>query len=173
MPDWHAIFDPSVPLLEIFARGTVVYLGLLALLRVVGQRETGAIGLHDLLVVVLIAEAIQQGLTGGYNAVPDGLMIVVVILAWSVAIDAIAWRWPRLGSIVKPRPKLLIEDGKINQKALLRELMTYDEVLSQLRLHGIEDPSQVKRAYIEPNGMISVIRRDGGETETPHPQAAI
>jgi uncharacterized membrane protein YcaP (DUF421 family) len=172
MPDWEAVFDPSLPLLEILARGTCTYLGLLVLLRIAGQREVGAIGLHDLLVVVLIAEAVQQGLTGQYQAVPDGLLIVLTVLAWSVVIDALAWRWPRLGRILKPRPKPLIEDGKVNQRVLRRELMTPDEVLSQLRLRGIEDLSQVKRAYIEPNGMISVIRRDAGEVDPPEPHTA-
>lgn len=172
MPDWGAIFDPSMPVQEIVARGTLTYLGLLLMLRIVGQREAGAIGLHDLLVIVLIAEGAANAL-GQYQAVPDGLMIVATILACSVAIDAIAWRWPALGRLLKPRPKPLVEDGKLNEKVLRRELMTEDEVLSQLRLHGVDDISQVKRAYIEPNGMISVLRKDGGEVEAPEPQAAV
>jgi uncharacterized membrane protein YcaP (DUF421 family) len=172
VPDWGAIFDPSLPLLEILARGTLTYIGLLVMLRIVGQREAGAIGLHDLVVIVLIAEAAGNTL-GQYDAIPDGLMIVATILAWSVAIDAIAWRWPSLGAILKPRPKPIVEDGSLNDKVLRRELMTEDEVLSQLRLHGVDDISQVKRAYIEPNGMISVLRKDGGEVEAPEPQTAI
>jgi uncharacterized membrane protein YcaP (DUF421 family) len=173
VPDWQSLFDPSVPLLDTFVRGTVVYLGLLGLFRVVGQREVGVIGVHDLLVVVLVAEAIQQGLAGQYRSIPDGFLLVVTILAWSVLIDAIAWRWPRLGEIVKPRPKPLIEDGKLNRRVMRRELITMDEILSQLRLHGVDDVSQVKRAYIEPNGMISVIRQDGADVEVPEHQPAI
>jgi uncharacterized membrane protein YcaP (DUF421 family) len=173
VPDWQSLFDPSVPLLDTFVRGTVIYLGLLGLFRVVGQREVGVIGVHDLLVVVLVAEAIQQGLAGQYRSIPDGFLLVVTILAWSVLIDAIAWRWPRLGEIVKPRPKPLIEDGQLNRRVMRRELITMDEVLSQLRLRGVEDVSQVKRAYIEPNGMISVIRQDGADVEMPEHQPAI
>jgi uncharacterized membrane protein YcaP (DUF421 family) len=160
MVDWRAIFDPQLPLLEIFARGTLVYLGLLALLRLVGQREAGAIGLHDLLVLLLVAEAIQNGLTGDYRTVPDGLLLVLVVVGWSVVIDAVSWRWPRLGQALKPSPKLLVEDGRPNRRVMRRELMTPDELMSQLRLHGVEELSEVKRAYIEPNGMISVIRRE-------------
>jgi uncharacterized membrane protein YcaP (DUF421 family) len=169
MPDWASVFDPSAPVPEIIARGALTYLGLLLMLRIVGQREAGAIGLHDLLVIVLIAEAAAHAL-GEYEAIPDGLLLVATILASSVAVDAIAWRWPRVGRWLKPSPKPLIEDGRLNAKVLRRELMTKEEVLSQLRLHGIEDLSQVKRAYIEPNGMISVIRADGGEVEAPEPQ---
>jgi uncharacterized membrane protein YcaP (DUF421 family) len=160
-----------LPLLEIFARGSLMYLGLLTLVRIVGQREAGAIGLHDLLVIVLIADAAQNGLTGDYQSVPDGLLLVATILGWSVAIDAIAWRWPRLGRILKPAPRPLIENGRLNRRVMRRELITLDEVLAQLRLRGIEDISEVKRAYIEPNGMISVIRRDRREVETPEPHA--
>lgn len=170
MPDWSAIFDPSVPLLEIFARGTITYLGLLLLLRVVGQREAGAIGLHDLLVILLIAEAIQNALAGDYHSIVDGFLLVATVVGWSVAIDALTWHWPQLDRILKPRPKPLVEDGRINRRVLRRELMTMDEVLSQLRLHGVEDLSEVKRAYIEPNGMISVIRHDGGPAEALEPQ---
>ncbi len=172
MPDWSAIFDPSVPLLEILARGTITYLGLLLLLRVVGQREAGAIGLHDLLVLLLIAEAIQNALTDDYHSIVDGFLLVATVVGWSVAIDALGWRWPRLDRILKPRPKPLVEDGCVNRRVLRRELMTMDEVLSQLRLHGVEDLREVKRAYIEPNGMISVIRRDGGPVEALEPQSS-
>jgi uncharacterized membrane protein YcaP (DUF421 family) len=117
MPDGRAIFDPSLPVLEILSRGVLTYIGLLFMLRIVGQREVGAIGLHDLLVIVLIAEAAAQAL-GQYQAIPDGLMIVAT-------------------------------------------------------LHGVDDISQVKRAYVEPNGMISVLRKDGGEVEAPEPLSAV
>ena len=65
-------------------------------------------------------------------------------------------------------PSLLIKDGRVDRRAMLRELMTEDEVRSQLRLHGIDDLSGIYRAYIEPNGMVSVIPRpDTQETEGP------
>jgi uncharacterized membrane protein YcaP (DUF421 family) len=66
--------------------------------------------IHDLLVIVLIAEAAQNGMTGDYRTVPNGLLLVAVILAWSVAIDALSWRGPRLEHILKPRPKPLVVD---------------------------------------------------------------
>lgn len=174
MPDWGQILEPGLPLLEIFARGSLMYLGLFVLVRIVGQREAGVIGLHDLLVIVLIAEAAQNGLTGDYQAVPDGLLLVATVLGWSVAIDAIAWRWPQAGNIIKPRPQPLIENGRLNRKVMRRELITPDEVMAQLRLRGIEDVAEVKRAYIEPNGMISVIPRDRGRAvEAPEQHAVV
>src|SRR5690606_31256726 len=74
-------------------------------------------------------------------------------------------RWPRLDRLLKARPKAIIRDGTFDRHVLRREFMTRDEVLSQLRLHGITDPGEVHRAFIEPNGMVSVIRREQDEDE--------
>lgn len=161
MPTWDDIFMPNVPLAEIFVRGTITFLALTALLRVVGQRETGGLGLTDLLVVVLVAQAVDAGLVGDTSSVVDGLLLVAVILFWSVLLDAMSYRWPRLARLLKSRPETLIEDGRLNRRTMRREFLTYDEVLTQLRLHGLENVDQVSRAYIEPNGMVSVIPRKG------------
>ncbi len=142
-------------------------------MRIVGQRESGGLGITDVLLVVLVAEAVAPGLHGGARTVADGLLLVATILLWSVAMDALAYRWPSLGRLIKARPRPLIEQGRVNPRVLRREFMTHEEVLSQLRLHGIEDPAQVERAYIEPNGMVSLIRRDRSEPDEPiRPEAA-
>lgn len=93
----------------------------------------------------------------------ESVVLVVTILFWSIVVDAIAYRSPRLAAIVKARPRTLIENGTLNRRVMRRELMTEAEVQSQLRLHGIDDVSTVDHAYIEPNGMISVVRRDAQE----------
>lgn len=167
MPDWEAMLTPSASLLELFIRGTVTFLALMVLLRIVGQRESGGLGLTDLLVVVLVADAASVGLTGDADSIFDGLVLVVTILFWSVALDAVAYRWPRIATILKSRPRPLIQDGQLDHRVMRREFMTKDEVLSQLRLHGIEDLVEVRRAFLEPNGMISIIRRDGTENDAP------
>ncbi len=171
VPDWGSIFDITVPVGELVVRGTVTFLALLVLMRVVGQREAGGLGITDVLLVVLVAEATAPGLYGDASSVGDSIVIVVSILFWSVAVDALAYRWPLIGRVLKARPRLLVKDGEPNRKVMRREFMTEEEVASLLRLQGIEDISVVKRARIEPNGMVSVIRRDGGETEAPEPPA--
>lgn len=95
------------------------------------------------------------------------------ILFWSVLIDAIAYRSPRLAGLLKARPRPLIASGRLNRRVMRREFMTDEEVRSQLRLHGIDDITQVEQAYIEPNGMISLIRRDRNETESVEPPEAL
>jgi uncharacterized membrane protein YcaP (DUF421 family) len=116
---------------------------------------------------VLIAEATSSGLAGDSTAVSDGLVLVATILFWSVAVDALAYRFPRFAVIAKARPRTLIHEGEINRRLMRRELMTMDELRTQLRLHGIEDVAEVRRACLEPNGMVSIIRHDGAETDDP------
>lgn len=169
--DWATILIPSAHVGELLVRGTLVFLGLMLLLRVVGQREAGGLGLTDLLVVVLVVDAASSGLTGNTESIGDGFILVLTILFWSVALDAVSYRWPRLGTVLKARPKPLIEDGTLNRRVMRRELMTDVEVFAQLRLHGIERLDQVHRAYLEPNGMISIVPVKDTETVDPpgHP----
>ena len=163
--DITEVLSPSVTVTELVVRGTLVFLGLMLCLRLVGQREAGGLGLTDLLVVVLIVDAASSGLTG--DTIGDGFILVGTILFWSVALDAVSYRWPRLGRILKARPKPLIEDGRLNRRVMRRELMTDVEVFAQLRLHGVERLDQVHRAYLEPNGMISVVPADDEESIDP------
>ncbi|MEV6180502.1 YetF domain-containing protein [Streptomyces sp. NPDC052015] len=170
MPDLSAMFTLETPVLELIIRGAVIFLSLLLLMRVTGQRESGGLGLTDVLLVVLIAEATAGGLVGDSHSVTDGLIVVTTILICSVAVDAAAYRFPRFSAVVKARPKTLIEDGRFDRAVMRREFMTPEEVRSQLRLHGIQDPARVHLAYLEPNGMISVLTSKNDESEPPqHP----
>lgn len=159
MPDWQQVFSVSVPLVEIVVRGTVTYLVVLVMMRLVGQRESGGIGITDVLLVVLVAEAAAPGLQGYTSSVADGVVLVATMLFWSVVVDALAYRFPPLARLLKAHPKPLIVGGRLNRRVMRRELMTDNEVSEQLRLYGIEDVALVERAYIEPNGRISVVRR--------------
>lgn len=163
VPDWDTMLSPTMPVLELVLRGTITFLVLMALMRVVGQREAGGLGLTDLLVVVLVADAASAGFRGDASSVADGLVLVVTVLAWSVLLDAVGYRWPRLARVIKGRPRPLIRDGEVDRRAMRRELMTMDELLEQLRQHGIDDPRDVERAWLEPNGVVTVVSRDAGQ----------
>ncbi len=167
MPNWGELFQPSAPIAEIIVRGTVMFLALFALMRVTGKREAGSLSLTDLLVVVLVAEAAAHGMAGDSRAIPDSILLVATILFWSVALDALAYRWAAFARVLKSRPSPLIVDGEVNHRALRREFMRRDELMEQLRLHGITDVRDVARAYLEPNGMVSVIRKDQAEVDEP------
>lgn len=173
MPDWDSLFSTSVPLLESVARGGLVFLALLVLLRLTGQRESGGIGITDVLLVVLVAEASAPALHGRAQSLVDSGVTVLTILILDIAVDAAAYRWPAVNRLLKSQARVLIKDGSINRKVMLREFITSDEIASILRLQGIDDIRLVKRAHLEPNGMVSVVRHDGAETDSPEPPPAM
>ena len=171
MGSWMDVLVPSLPVGELFVRGTITFLALTLLLRVVGRREAGGLGLNDLLVVLLMVDAASTGLTGESSTLGDSTVLVLTVLAWSVAVDALSYRWPRVGVIFKAPARRLIDDGTLNRRTMRRELMSEAEGQTQLRLHGIEDLDNVEHAYLEPNGMVSIVLREPPETaEAPkHP----
>ncbi len=173
MPVSASTFQLTVPAAELVFRGSVIFLALLLLLRLVGQREAGGLGITDILLVVLIAEASAPGLYGDAESVGDTLVIVVSILFWSVVVDAASYRWPAAGRVLKARSKVLVEEGRPNRRVMRRELMSVDELESLLRLQGIDDITEVREARIEPNGMISIERHDGSGPEAPERPATL
>lgn len=163
--DWSQVFVPQYPLLEIFVRGTAVYLFLFFALRVVMKREAAGIGISDLLVVVLLADAAQNAMSGGYTSVPDGLLLVTVIIGWDWGLSYLAFRIPAIRWLIRPRPILLIKNGKVIDDAVRHELLTMDEIMGNLREQGIERIEDVKHAHMESDGVITAVplRRAGAQ----------
>jgi uncharacterized membrane protein YcaP (DUF421 family) len=161
--DWHAVFIPSASIAEIVVRGVITYLVLFCVLRIL-RRETGAIGISDLLVVVLIADAIQNGMAGSYTSVTEGVVLVLTIAMCDYGLDWLGFRVPAVQRFLRPAPLLLIDNGEINRRNLRKEMITMDELRSLLREQGVDDVGDVKECYLEGDGRISVVRRDGGNT---------
>ena len=157
--NWHDTFVPDTPLLEIFIRGTLVYLIIFVLLRVF-LKQSGAIGVSDLLVLVLIADAAQNAMAANYNSLTDGIFLVSTLIFWSVSLDWLGFKFPRVRQFTYPNPLLLVRDGIPIKKNLHRELITEDELMSQVRMQGIEDLAKVKVSYLEGDGHISVIEQE-------------
>jgi len=158
--DWHGIFVPTVSLGELIVRGTLMYLILFGLLRLLPRRQAGGIGTTDILVIVLLADVTSNGFSASYTSVVEGTVLVATILFWSYLLDWIAFNWPGVRRILHSRPLPLIENGKLLRRNLRAELVTMDELMSQLREHGVEDCAQVKRAFMEPDGEISVVKME-------------
>lgn len=102
MPDWQTLLAPDVPVAETCARGTLTFLAVFALMRAIGQRESGGLGITDILLVVLVAEAAAVGLHGEAESIADSALLVATILFWGLVLDAVAYRWPRLGKVLNP-----------------------------------------------------------------------
>jgi uncharacterized membrane protein YcaP (DUF421 family) len=154
--DWGSMFTPTINLIEIIIRGTLVYLALFIFFRVL-RREAGAIGMADLLVVVLVADATQNAMGSKYESITEGIVLVTTILFWNYTLDWLAYKFPAFNRLVKPNPLLLIINGKLIRRNLQKEMITKEELMSQLRENGVEDIKQVKKCYLEGDGRISVV----------------
>ncbi|MFY1662452.1 DUF421 domain-containing protein [Micromonospora sp. WMMD1274] len=163
MGDWRQLLIPDTPLWEIALRGSVVYLTIFVLLRVLLKRESGSTGVTDLLVIVLIADAAQDAMADDYRSITDGVLLVTVIIGWAYLLDVLSYRWPVVARLVNPGPLLLVRDGRILHRNMRRELITEDELFSQLRQHGVERLDQVKEVRMESQGQFSVITRGNRE----------
>lgn len=160
--DWIKVLKPDTSPIEIFVRGTIIYLALFLLLRIVLKRQSTGLAVADVLVIVLIADAAQNGMAGGYTSVPDGVILVAVLVFWAWMIDFVGYHVPWFARFTKP-PKLpLVEHGRLRLDNMRRELVTRDELASKLRENGLDDLSRVRAAYMEPDGEISVLTYDNG-----------
>lgn len=168
--DWEAMFVPSTSLIEMVVRGTLVYLFLFLTLRFLLKRQAGMLNIADLLVIVVIADAVQNAMGSTYESVTEGAVLVLTIVFWDYAIDWLAFRFPAVERFVRPQPVLLIDRGRLLRRNMDREMITESELKTQLRHHGIESEAEVKAAAIEADGKLSVIKKRGGEEDAGEQQ---
>jgi len=168
--DWRNLFVPTYSILEIFLRGTLTYLSLFIIMRVLLKRQTGALGIADLLVVVLIADAAQNAMGSEYRSVTEGVLLVLTIVGWDYVLDWAEYRFSWMRSLTRPDPLLLVRNGRILRRNLKREMMTEEELFSELRKENIDDIAEIAEAYIEGDGTVSVIKhsdqKSGGKTKS-------
>jgi uncharacterized membrane protein YcaP (DUF421 family) len=152
----------SVHPLELVLRGSAVYWSLFLLFRFVLRRDAGSLGIADLLLVVLIADAVQNALSGGYQSIGEGLLLAATLAGWNWLLDWSAYRWRWARRLSEPPPVVLVRRGRLQRSALRREFLSTQELMAALREQGIDKLHDVKIARMEPDGQISVIRQDGG-----------
>ena len=158
--DWDKIFGISQPVLETVIRGSCMYVAAFALLRIF-RRQAGAMGAADLLVLLFIADAAQNGMAGEYHSVTDGIILVGTIMIWEYTFDWLSFRSKTAAKLLEASPLLLVKNGRIKNQNLASELMTMDDLISQLRKKGVDDLKLVRLCYLEGDGHISVITDDG------------
>lgn len=165
--NWNDIFVPSASVLETIMRGSLVYLSLFILTRIVIKRRIGGISMTNVLVMVLLADAMQNSMANELKSVADGVILVSTILFWNYALDWLSFRSPFMEKLLRPVPLLLVEDGKVLRRNMREELVTMDELMNKLREQGLEDVQEVKQAHLEADGEISILRNDNQESENP------
>ena len=155
----HPWYTFSMTPLELLVRGTIMYWGLLLLFRFVLRRDTGSAGISDLLFVVLLGDAAQNGMIGQGDTVPDALLLIVVLAGWNYLLDALGYYVPLVARLNDPPALPLVRNGRVIARNLRREHITRDELMSAMRDKGVEHLSQVKSMLLESDGDFSVIRR--------------
>jgi len=154
-----------VPLLEKILRPIIVYLALIALLRVFGKRELAQLNPFDLVVLLSLSNTVQNAIIGDDNSVSGGIIGALSLLAVNWIVARILYRSHKLTRLVEGRSTVLISEGKLNIKAMEHESLTAEELTSVIHKQGFTHLDQVHRCELEPNGTFYV------EAEDPSPDA--
>lgn len=151
---------PDVPLGALVLRAVVVYAFLLAVLRLGGRRELGQMTSFDLVLLLVISNAVQNAINAGDNSLAGGLVSAVTLVALNWAVGWASYRWRRVERFLQGRPARIVTDGKIHFGELRRELITLAELRSALRKQGIRRFAECAQVVLEPDGTLSVVRAD-------------
>lgn len=157
--DWSELFGLSVPALELIVRGTAMYWFLFLIFRTVVRRDIGAVGIADVLIIVIVADAAQNALSGEYRSITDGMILVATLIGWNLAFDWMSYRFPTFRRFAEPEPIRIVWQGAMLKRNMRREMITDDELWSKLRENGIASLDEVREAYIESDGQISIIKK--------------
>lgn len=153
------MFDFGVPPWQLVIRSVVIYAALLGALRLFGKREIGQFTLYDLVLILLVANAVQPAMTGPDTSLTGGLLIIATLILVNFAVG----RLDRLGifhRLFQPQPTLIIEDGRYLTDRLRREGVDQRECEMAIREHGFSDVSEVRLGVLEADGTISIVGKE-------------
>jgi uncharacterized membrane protein YcaP (DUF421 family) len=149
----------SLPWWEFALRGLIIYLFLIVLLRLTGKRQVGQMAPFDLVLLLVLSNAVQNSMNGGDNSVTGGAISAVTLVGANWIVGLLTYRSKKLEAIVEGRPEVLIHNGKLYEKTLEHAKLTRHEVMSALREAGCARVEDVQTAVLENDGTISVIAR--------------
>lgn len=167
--DWQSVFVPTESVLEIILRGTIMYLFIFVLLRIF-RRQAGSFAIADLIVIVIIADAAQNGMAGDSKSVTEAVLLIGTIIFWDFFLDWLGFKSKFFERILEPQALPIIEDGKLVRQNMKSEMITYDEIVSQMRQQGIENIDEVKKACLESDGHFSFIKKEDTGEEQSNPK---
>lgn len=154
--DFREMLVPTHSIIEMIIRGTIMYLAIFLLLRVVLKRRAQGVSTQDVLLTVMIADAAQNGMAKEYRSITEGIVLVSVILFWDWFLDWLSFHYPVIERAIRPRPLPLVENGRFNRRNMREELVTADELRALLREKDVHAIELVEIAYLEANGTLSV-----------------
>ncbi len=154
------LLTPTESVAFLVLRAVVVYAFLLAALRLAGRRELAQMTSFDLVLLLVISNAVQNSMNAGDNSLTGGLVSAVTLVVLNWVVGYAVYRWPRLERLVQGRPVRIVTDGRVHLPAMRRELLTLSELRSALRKQGIVRVSDCQQVVLEPDGTLSAVRRD-------------
>jgi uncharacterized membrane protein YcaP (DUF421 family) len=156
------LFDLSLPWWQFVLRALVVYIGVMVLVRLSGKRAVGQFTPFDLVLLILIGNAVQNGMNGGDNSLTGALILAVCLISLNYAVAWVIARHPRVRRFVEGNPVELARNGKIHRDVLRRELVSKSDFREAMREAGCEEVEHIKLAMLETNGRISILTGEGG-----------
>ena len=154
-----ALFDLSAPWWVFVLRATAIYLLVMVLIRVSGKRAVGQFTPFDLILLILIGNAVQNGINGGDNSLAGAAIMATTLVALNYAVAFVTSRSRAAEKIIGGVPVVLARDGHLFAGVLKRELVSDDDFTEALRMNGVADVADVQLALLETNGSISVVPR--------------
>jgi len=149
--------DMGTPALQIVARSLIVYVAVLAGLRLMGKRELGQMTVFDLVVILLIANAVQNAMVGPDTSIQGGLLAAGVLLVTNRVVASLRIHSGVWGRLIEGTPTVLVQDGQILDAALRKEGLERRQVETAMREHGIDSIKRVRLAVLETDGSISIV----------------
>ena len=150
------MFDISVPWWELVVRGIVVYMFLIIVLRLTGKRQIGQLSPFDLVLLLILSNAVQNSMNAGDNSLVGGLITATTLIAANYIVGLITFKSKKLEEIIEGRPQVLIHDGKLFEEVMNEAKLTRHELDSTLRQSGYFEIKEVKLAILENNGRVTV-----------------
>ena len=153
------MFNLAIPLWELVVRGAVVYVFLLVLLRITGKRQVGQLAPFDLVLLLVLSNAVQNSMNGGDNSLVGGLVSAATLVALNYCVGVATYRSKKIESLIEGRPQILIHNGKLFEDVVAKARITHHELAAALRLAGVSCVEEVHTAILENSGEISVVAK--------------
>jgi uncharacterized membrane protein YcaP (DUF421 family) len=154
------MWNMAIPWWEFLARAAIVYVFLIVLLRVSGKRQVGQLAPFDLVLLLVLSNAVQNSMNGGDNSVIGGLISASVLVALNWAVGYATYKSKRIERLIEGRPEIIIHDGHVDRDVMQRARLTPHELEAALRAAGCASIAEVHFAVLENNGQISIRRKD-------------
>jgi len=165
---WRAIFALGAPVAEKVLRPVIMYAFLVALLRVFGKRELAQLNPFDLVVLLSLSNTVQNAIIGNDNSLSGGLIGAFALVSLNYLVVRFLFRHRRLDEILEGEPTVLIEKGRVVEKALASELLSRPELLTVLHRQGFSGLDEVDQCVLEPGGAFAIRRKEPPIGELQH-----